>query len=191
MGSTTSLEKQSYYWKYSDYAKWKNIKNDSEKKKIAKSIRVLDFNNENIDKIDFDNDLIFFENLEILDCSFCVMKLFPESICNLSKLQILNIECNMMEKIPDSIYKLTNLREFYCKYCNIIELPKNISKLKNLKYFDCRANLIKTIPKNIIPFENLENLLHYQRDRGNYMMNSSKEWLYRIDKKISFYTNLE
>ncbi|MDR1793620.1 MAG: hypothetical protein LBR36_09345 [Bacteroidales bacterium] len=99
--------------------------------------------------VDFEKEVLKFQNLQELQMSGLKLKNIPTAIWQLKNLKILNLSNNKLSQLPPQIGQLTALEQLIINRNELLSLPSEISQLNNLVYLDLWSNLIFELPKSM------------------------------------------
>ncbi|KAK9137873.1 hypothetical protein Sjap_008467 [Stephania japonica] len=104
--------------------------------KKLRSFSACGANYEAVDE-DFDDLLLNFLSLRVLELSFAGIKLLPASIGKLKHLRFLDVSSTRIEELPKFVTCLYNLQTLRMKNCdNLKVLPRDLRKLINLRHLE-------------------------------------------------------
>ncbi|KAK9137841.1 hypothetical protein Sjap_008435 [Stephania japonica] len=113
---------------------------------------------------DFDDLLLNFLSLRVLELSFAGIKLLPASIGKLKHLRFLDVSSTRIEELPKSVTCLYNLQTLRMKNCdNLKVLPRDLRKLINLRHLEVdTSRKWREMPKGIGQLTCLQTLPVFQ-----------------------------
>ncbi|MBL3657499.1 leucine-rich repeat domain-containing protein [Fulvivirga sediminis] len=86
------------------------------------------------------------------------LRVFPESISQLSKLEVLRLNEGALEELPSGVDGLTSLRFFDISYNKLKNLPASLSSLNSLEVIRFQSNEIESFPLSIAGLPNLKEI---------------------------------
>lgn len=113
------------------------------------------WNNNNLDSLP--DELFKMENLEIVDLSYCNIKVLNSQVSNLKKLKELNIAHNKITSLPNELFYLREISNLYIQNNALTEISSEIVNLRQLKYIDVSNNPIIYLSPEVITFINEVN----------------------------------
>ncbi|KAK9137839.1 hypothetical protein Sjap_008433 [Stephania japonica] len=132
----------------------------------AKKLRSFSACSANYEAVDgdFDDLLLNFLSLRVLELSFAGIKLFPASIGKLKHLRFLDVSSTRIEELPKSVTCLYNLQTLRMKNCdNLKVLPRDLRKLINLRHLEIDlSGEWREMPKGIGQLTCLQTLPVFQ-----------------------------
>ncbi|KAK9137895.1 hypothetical protein Sjap_008489 [Stephania japonica] len=131
--------------------------------KKLRSFSACGANYEAVDE-DFDDLLLNFLSLRVLELSFAGIKLLPASIGKLKHLRFLDVSSTRIEELPKSVTCLYNLQTLRMKNCdNLKVLPRDLRKLINLRHLEVDiSGEWREMPKGIGQLTCLQTLPVFQ-----------------------------
>ncbi|KAK9140733.1 hypothetical protein Scep_010414 [Stephania cephalantha] len=147
------------------------------------------WNNFEVEAAEFENVLLNFNSLRVLDLSFTSITQLPASIGKLKHLRFLDISKTRIKELPKSITCLYNLQTLRMKDCkNLKELPPSLGKLINLRHLKVDLSGWTEIPKGIGKVSCLQTLPVFRVGRnGGGRVLAELENLNSLQGKLKIY----
>lgn len=99
-----------------------------------------------------------FTNLEILCLDNNMLRMLPESLCNLIALRRISLSVNKLTCLPNAFGNLHSLEEALLQNNHLKSLPASISSLTNLHSLQLADNHLPTLPLSICSLPALQTL---------------------------------